>query len=131
MATAGEFKQFFPQFCDLATDSITVWLNQAPLDLCVAAFGAQWNMAAILYAAHKLVTLGAATPAHALHQARGPVKSEKVMDLTQSFGDTVKIDQVDPGLQQYLGSSYGIALIGLIESLPSTGAMAIQTATSC
>lgn len=131
MATAAEFKQLFPQWSATADADVERWLAQAALRFSPARFHAQWSMAAYLYTAHQLALFNPdATDSSGDHEARGPLVSDKVGDLSRGYGATVDMAKVPASLQWLTSTTYGLQLIGIIQSRSAARGRVIRTGSS-
>ena len=129
--SATGMKALFPQFSSHTDAQLEAWIAQAALRFTSARFGAQWSMAAYLYAAHQLVSFDPLSSNNGGdHISRGPVASESVLDQSKSFGSTVDMGKVGSGSMEFTSTKYGQQLIGIINSRAASRGFVVLTGSS-
>lgn len=130
-ATAAEFKSLFPQWAGTADSAIEAWFVQFPLRFTAARFGSQATMGMYLFTGHMLTSFNPDAASNAEDSTlRGPVTSEKVGDLARSYASAVDLTRVSSSLMWLATSTYGLALIGVIQSRSSARGRVILTGSS-
>lgn len=130
-ATADQFRQLFPAFCELADEQIDPWFTEAALRFRSVRFRTQWHMAVYAFTAHQLTVLGIPNQASSEDAgARGQVTSEKVGDLAKSYGAAIDIMKVPPALQHFMSTKYGVMLLSIIMSRSATRGSVVRTGSS-
>ena len=123
MADAALFSTVFPEFNAVtSSDQITYWLGQASLQLNAGMFGANFDLASMLFAAHN-ITLGiteqrtvnkGGTPGDAL----GPISSKSVGGVSVAYDAAgIAID----GAGAYNATSYGQRLYKMMQAAACGG----------
>ena len=122
MADYSLFVTVFPEFSSASTPAISFWLAQAPLQLNSRMFGANFDLASMLFVAHNLA-LGlqeektaskGGTPGDAL----GPVSSKSVGGVSISY-DAAGI--AIPGAGAWNATSYGQRLYKMMQAAACGG----------
>jgi hypothetical protein len=129
--TATGLQARFLQFASTDTDYIDIWLAEAALRFTPARFGAQWDMAAYLFACHSMVLFPATeAAAGAADESRGAITGEKVGDLSRNYADGIDMARVPASLMDFTATTYGRKLIGIILSRRHATPMVILTGSS-
>lgn len=134
MASLTEFRALFPQFASDTTfpdATVEQWFTQFALRFTGSKFGSQATFALYCFTGHWLIATGVGLSDQTeVHIQRGPVKSEKVDDLTRAYVATVDLDRIPAGLHVYSTTMYGQCLISIIQSRRAGAPRVVRTGSS-
>lgn len=122
MADASLFLTVFPEWASASDTAISYWLSQAPLQLSAGLFGANFDLASMLFVAHNLalgdmeakVAAKGGTPGDAL----GPITSKSVGGISISY-DAAGI--AIQGAGAWNATSYGQRLYKMMQAAACGG----------
>ncbi len=122
MADAALFVTVFPEFAAASTVAIDYWLSQALLQLNAGMFGANFDLASMLFVAHN-IALGqqeaqAAAKGGIPGDALGPISSKSVGGVSVSY-DASGI--AIPGAGAWNATSYGQRLYKMMQAASCGG----------
>lgn len=104
---ASDFKKMFPEFAEVPNARLQMFFDFAAENVNRNIFAEKSDRAEALLAAHFLTLADRGG-------AAGPITSEKVGDLSRSYG-TIKSEQ-----EELAATAYGSMFITMLKSLPIT-----------
>ena len=122
MADYALFVTVFPEFSSSSSTAVAFWLSQAPLQLNAGLFGANFDLASMLFVAHNLslgqqeanVAAKGGVPGDAL----GPISSKSVGGVSISY-DAAGI--AIPGAGAWNATAYGQRLYKMMQAAACGG----------